>query len=53
MIKVVKFTFDLVSKMDTFTLGLNTQTRKFSDLLSNLSTRDCKSSPKLIGHSDK
>ena len=56
MIKVIKFKFDLASKMETFMLGFELihKTRKFSDLLANLSTCDCKSSPKLrLGHSDK
>ena len=56
MIKVVKFKSDLVSKMETFMLGFESihTTGKFPDLLANLSTRDCKSSPKLcLGHSGK
>ena len=42
--------------MDTFILGFELihKTGKSSDLLANLSTHNCKSSPKLcLGHSDK
>ena len=56
MIKVVQFKSDLVLTMETFMLGFELihKTGKFPDLLANLSTPDCKFSPKLcLGHSGK